>query len=86
MTVPSSDIHQTLVTYIVDNFDTDYTVNSFPVAKSLLELGFFDSYTLVELILFIEENWDISISDSETTEENLASIENILSFVERKLG
>ncbi len=51
---------------------------------SLLDQGVIDSTGVLEVILFIEETFGISVEDSEMLPDNLDSIERISSFVARK--
>jgi acyl carrier protein len=53
-------------------------------STSLIEAGFIDSTGVLELVGFLEEKFDIRISENELLPENLDSIDNILAFVERK--
>jgi acyl carrier protein len=50
----------------------------------LFDEGIFDSMGLLNLISFIEENFDIKVSDSELDATNFGSIDTIASFLERK--
>lgn len=43
--------------------------------------GLLDSFSMVDLILFIEESAGITVSPGEVTLENLDSIERIVRFV-----
>jgi len=51
----------------------------------LFDEGIFDSMGLLNLIAFLEENFNIIINDSELDATNFGSIEAIVSFLERKL-
>jgi len=51
---------------------------------SLLDQGVIDSTGVLEVILFIEETFGISVEDSEMLPDNLDSIERISNFVARK--
>jgi acyl carrier protein len=48
---------------------------------SLFASGLIDSFSLVELVLFIEETCAIKMKPSEVNLDNLDSIERILAFV-----
>jgi acyl carrier protein len=52
---------------------------------SLLDRGIVDSTGMLDIILFIEETFDIKIEHREMLPENLDSIERIANFVTRKL-
>ena len=51
---------------------------------SLIEAGVIDSTGVLELVGFLEEEFDIRIEDEDLVPENLDSIDNIIRFVERK--
>lgn len=53
---------------------------------SLLDLGIVDSTGILEVVTFIEEQFEVTVDDSEMLPENLDSINNITAFVERKTG
>lgn len=44
-----------------------------------------DSAGVIELVVFIQERFTISIDDEEVTTDNLGSVKNVVAFVERKL-
>jgi acyl carrier protein len=51
---------------------------------SLLDQGIIDSTGVLEVIVFIESTFGITVEDSEMLPENLDSIERIAAFVARK--
>ena len=51
---------------------------------SLLEAGIIDSTGVLEVIMFIETTFGVTVEDSEMLPENLDSIERIAAFVARK--
>ena len=70
----------------------DFVTSNFYVADpaalqdqtSLLEHGIIDSTGVLEVIVFLESTFGISVDDSELLPENLDTIERIGAFVERK--
>ncbi len=83
---PHSELIQdALIKYVIENHPSTYTCESLPRDKSLVELGVMDSYGVVELVCFIETNWPISVADDEITMENMAGIDRMTTFIERKL-
>ena len=52
---------------------------------SLLEEGIIDSTGLLELVTFLEDQYQIRIDDDELVPANLDTIENVSTFLERKL-
>lgn len=53
---------------------------------SFLESGIIDSTGMLELIMFLENTWDIKVEPQEMIPENLDSIRRIHQFLSRKLG
>lgn len=53
---------------------------------SLLDRGIIDSTGVLEVIFFIEENFGITVEDSEMLPDNLDSIERIANFIASKTG
>jgi acyl carrier protein len=51
---------------------------------SLLDTGCVDSTGMMEIILFLEGEYDISVEDHETTPANLETLSRIAAFVARK--
>ncbi|MBN2296549.1 MAG: acyl carrier protein [Pirellulales bacterium] len=51
---------------------------------SFLEMGIIDSTGVLELVMFLESNFGVSVADDELVPENLDSINNIVSFIEGK--
>jgi acyl carrier protein len=71
--------------FIVDNFlfgDDNTIANN----ASLLENGIIDSTGVLELISFLEETYEITIEDDEMIPENLDSVDNINTFLKKKLS
>jgi acyl carrier protein len=44
-----------------------------------------DSTGVIELIVFLQERFTITVGDEEVTTDNLGSVTNVVAFVERKL-
>ena len=53
-------------------------------SDSLVETGVIDSTGILELIEFIEAEFDISVDETETVPENLDGIERLTAYVSRK--
>ena len=70
----------------------DFVTSTFSVADpktledrtSLLDQGIIDSTGVLEVIMFIESTFGVTVEDSEMLPENLDSIERIAAFVARK--
>lgn len=53
-------------------------------STSLLDQGIIDSTGVLEVIMFVETAFGVTVEDAEMLPENLDSIERIAAFVERK--
>lgn len=70
--------------FIVDNFLFGQEDEQLTSETSLLQSGTIDSTGVLELVMFVEENYGIKIQDDELLPENLDSIQNVAEFVNRK--
>jgi len=52
---------------------------------SFMEEGIIDSTGILELVFFLEENFNISIEDHELVPGNMDSLQSIARFIDRKL-
>jgi len=77
------DIKQQVRAFITSNF---YVADPATLADdaSLLDQGIIDSTGVLEIIMFLEDTFGFKVADSEMLPENLDSIENIASFVDRR--
>ena len=72
--------------YILANYLFTDDPSALKDDDSFLEKGVLDSTGILEVIYFLEEEFTIKIADEEMVPENLDSVNNILSFIERKTG
>jgi acyl carrier protein len=56
------------------------------VSDSFLDKGIIDSTGILEIVMFLEEQFGIKVADSEMLPENLDSIANIVRFITSKGG
>jgi len=71
-----------------------FVVEKFPLARKrnikdsdeLLESGIMDSLGILDLVAFIESEFNITVSDEDLSPENFSSIENVARFAERRNG
>ncbi len=54
--------------------------------ESLTQTGVLDSMGVLELVLFLEEQYNFKVLDEETLPENLDTVDNIVRYVQMKLG
>ena len=80
---PHAAIAQRVRGFIVENFFVS-DPSTLADDDSLITGGFVDSTGLLEVIAFLETEYEIRITDQETIPENLESIGRIAAFVGRK--
>ena len=71
--------------FIIENFlfgNNDNLQND----TSFLEEGIIDSTGVLELVTFLEEDFEITVEDEELIPENLDSINNVTAYLERKMA
>ena len=71
--------------FIVENFLFG-SANGLNDDTSFLDDGIIDSTGVLELVTFIEESFKIRVDDEELIPENLDSIDNIVGYLEIKMG
>jgi acyl carrier protein len=79
------DVKEQLKEFFKNNFmveiDGDFDDN-----ESFLENGIIDSTGVLELVMFLEENYNIKVADEELLPENLDSFNNIEKYLKSKTG
>jgi len=76
----ASEVHE----YIVERFLFGVDGHRLSHHDSLLEKGLLDSTGVLEVVMFIEQRYGITVDDHELIPDNLDSVDRIASFVERK--
>ena len=78
------EIKKEVRNFILDNFMMGMEESELNDSNSLLDKGIIDSTGVLELVGFIEDNYQITIEDDELVPENLDSIDNLVKFIEKK--
>jgi acyl carrier protein len=78
------------ITILINKFVQDYFLKGKEIAldgdTSFLEKGIIDSTGVMELVSFLETNFNIVVEDWEIVPENLESINRISDFIIKKLA
>ena len=82
--ITTASVSDAIIEFVLENFPSTYDRQSLPTEESLIELGVLDSYGVVELVSFLEENWAITIADSDITRDKMGSITKMASLVLEK--
>lgn len=75
---------KTIRQYILENFLFTEDESALQDSDSFLDTGIMDSTGVLEIILFIEETFDIKVNDNEMLPANLDSVDHLTNFVQHK--
>ena len=78
------ELHTEIRNFIVENFMMGMNPDELSDSDSLLDKGIIDSTGVLELVGFLEENYQIQIEDEELVPENLDSVDNLANFIKKK--
>ncbi len=80
-----SDVKEKIRAFVVENFlfgeGDDLSDNT-----SFLEDGIIDSTGILELVDFLEEEFEITIDDEDLVPENLDSLNNATAYIGKKIS
>lgn len=79
----TQDIEQEIRAFIADELMDKADSRDVPQDMPLLG-GFLDSFGLMVLINFVEDRFDVTIANSEVTDENFRSVEALAGYVGNK--
>ena len=80
-----TEVRGTIRQFIVENFLFGKE-DGLKDDSSFMEEGIVDSTGVLELVNFLEEEFEIAIDDDEMLPENLDSISNVTKFIQGKLN
>ncbi len=85
MAVKTASVEALIRRYILENFlftdDEDQLQND----ASFLEEGIVDSTGVLELVMFVEETFGITVEDEEILPDNFDSVARLARYVRRKM-
>ncbi len=77
------EIKAQLKQFFKENFMVEFN-GEISDSDSFLENGVIDSTGVLELVLFLEETYEIKVEDDDIIPENLDSMDNIEAFIKTK--
>lgn len=80
---PADGYVEQLVQYVKGLAVIDPT-QTIPTDQSLLEVGLLDSFGIVEMLTYVESEFDLEIPDEDMTKANLGSIRKMADYVQRR--
>ena len=81
-----SEIEQKIRQFIAENFMLRQDRAELLDTDSLLEAGLIDSTGVLELVGYLESEFQVAVADAEIIPENLDSIRTIIAYIGGKLA
>ena len=78
------EILENLISFLCKSFFVE--TDEIELDKSLVDQGIIDSFGLVEISGYIQREYSTTVQELEMNRENFGSVNNIVSFIERKCG
>jgi len=81
--VQTTDIEQEIRAFVTQNFlmgSSEALNDDVPLLGNVI-----DSTGVIELIVFVQERFVISVEDEEVMTDNFGSVKNVVAFIEKKL-
>ena len=82
--ISREEITNNILKFIHDSFPRARQKNALP-NDHLLEQRFIDSMGLLDIIVFVEDTYKISIDNEDVSNSNFATVQNIAEYVQKKL-
>ena len=86
MAIDQAAIRQELRQFITDSFLIGDDQVVFSDSDSFMKHGIIDSTGVLELTAHLEEKYNVTPTDDEMLPANLDSIDNLVTFIQRKLN
>ena len=86
MSISSKEIEKDLIRYLKNGNPILDKMKDVPLNESLVELGYIDSFGVIDLVTYLENKWKVQIENAEITKEKFGSISKMINLVYSKLS
>jgi len=86
MNITIKDVENDLIDYLKKGSPIMSKLKNIPKEESLVELGYMDSFGIIDLVTYFENKWKIKIENEEITPEFFSSINKMIKLIERKIS
>lgn len=86
MSITSKEIEKDLIRYLKNGNPILDKMKDVPLNESLVELGYIDSFGVIDLVTYLENKWKVKIENAEITKEKFGSISKMINLVYSKLS
>lgn len=80
-----ADLKQKLRTFFIEDIIQDDSYD-LELDEPLISSGLVDSFSLVEVATFIEDEFDVEVDNSDLNAESFDTIEQIAAYIEARAG
>lgn len=81
-----TEIENKIRKFLSENFILSEQADQLSPSDSFLEKGIIDSTGILELVFFVEDQFNVQIDTAEVLPENFDSIDNLSAYIRRKQG
>ena len=85
MSITSKEIEKDLIRYLKNGNPILDKMKDVPLNDSLVELGYIDSFGVIDLVTYLESKWKVKIENKEITRDQFGSINKMVNLVYKKL-
>ena len=80
----NNEILSEIVNYLKSGNPIFAQLDEIPLDESLVQLGYIDSFGVIDLVTFLEGTYNIQILDDEITKEKFGSINKMVALIIEK--
>jgi acyl carrier protein len=77
-------VEQKISSYIAQNILFSRNGYPYPLDASFLENGIVDSMNILELVMYVEENFGVKVADNDIVPENFDSVTRMTNYIHHK--
>jgi len=85
MSTTNKEIEKDLIRYLKNGNPILSNMKNISMDESLVELGYIDSFGIIDLVTYFENKWKIKIENEEITKEQFGSINKMVNLISTKL-
>ena len=85
MSTTNKEIEEDLIRYLKNGNPILSNMKNISMDESLVELGYIDSFGIIDLVTYFENKWKIKIENEEITKEQFGSINKMVNLINTKL-
>ena len=86
MNTTIKEIEVDLIKYLKSGNPLIAKLDEVPKNDSLVELGYIDSFGIIDLVTYFEKQWKIKIENEEITVEHFGSINKMIKLINQKIS